>query len=62
MEELQQKIDELNGTCDYVDLDEWSSEDLQVLDEQIFQCDTCGWWCEVGEESEEPSICNDCNE
>ena len=62
MSTIQEKIDELQGTCNSIDMDEWTFEELEVLDEQIFQCDTCSWWFEVGEMSEDSNVCNDCNE
>ena len=67
-------IDELQGTCktieeicDYyeVDPDEFLDKFASELDEQIFNCDRCGWWCEVGDygNSEDGmSICSNCEE
>ena len=37
---------------------------LAELDQLIFRCDCCSWWCEQGECNENPDggddICNDC--
>jgi hypothetical protein len=65
-------IDSLRGTCDtlYSALEYYNAlylEDnlqfLQYLDNQIFLCDACGWWCEISEESgvsDTEFICYDC--
>jgi hypothetical protein len=51
------------GTCNSMD-----GEDLEFLesnnlcdrfDGDIFNCQTCGWWCETCEEDESGN-CNDC--
>ena len=64
MSNIQDKIEELRGTSNSLDLDEFSIAELEVLDEHIFQCSQCGWWCpieeEVGESTE--NICEDCKE
>lgn len=63
-------IEDLKGTCDTLDDAchhygiEWSdltSEELGILDSEIFLCDECGWWCEVSDMSEEENVCDDCN-
>jgi hypothetical protein len=34
---------------------------LVMLDEQIFLCDTCGWWCLAEEQNMSDELqCNDC--
>jgi hypothetical protein len=35
-------------------------EDCRALDELVFCCDACGWWCGRDEESDEPGVCDDC--
>lgn len=38
--------------------------DHSLLDDHIFLCAQCGWWCEAGDwvDSNGEQICNDCNE
>ena len=60
---IQEQIDELQGTCASFDPTVWSDIDLQTLDDQIFNCGVCGWWCEIFELSESDTgelICTDC--
>jgi hypothetical protein len=35
---------------------------LEYLDNLIFECDTCGWWCEMSEavETDTGSVCDQC--
>lgn len=35
---------------------------LLSLDEQVFCCDCCGWWCNTDERGEEGDICIECEE
>jgi hypothetical protein len=38
-------------------------EVLSEIDNHIFQCDGCGWWCDLGEQShevEDDMVCEDC--
>ena len=70
--EYQKIIDGLNGTCDglHSHLDRVGREDLAdnetftaMLDDQIFECSECGWWCEQGEANDigtGEDACNDC--
>lgn len=40
-----------------------TTEDHDVIDNNIFLCETCGWWCEISERSEnDEENCNDCKE
>lgn len=64
-------IEALQGTCDGIDdqlakvlgiddadytyLPEWVTA---KLDEAIFNCEGCGWWCEASEEND--GLCADC--
>ena len=65
---VQDIIDELQGTCQSLswDMDRFLEEHngYEEIDEQIFLCDICGWWCEVGEEADEQPmgemICQEC--
>lgn len=63
-------IYQLKGTCNTMDrvLEEHNAEELEDhmpflnhLDNQIFLCEGCGWWCEISEMSEDSDTeCNDC--
>ena len=47
-----------NGDTQYYD------EILSRVEDWIFLCDVCGWWCNMGEESsEEPGelVCSECD-
>ena len=62
---IQEQIEELQGTCDTLDTEMWSIEELQELDNVIFQCATCGWWCDIGDQGETDDgemHCTDCCE
>ena len=75
----QEIIDALQGTCDTLsgavqevtgndDLDDMSlsTEQHEAIDNQIFLCDECNWWCEISEANENPQgggdICDDCSD
>lgn len=65
--ELASIVDDLRGTCksleDVVDPASLTLADHYTISNEIFCCDTCGWWCEVSEESTtEPGSCLDCSE
>jgi len=52
------------GSCESL---AWDDEDfleqndlLDTLDEEMFECEQCGWWCSRDEEGEEPNTCIDC--
>ena len=63
-------IYQLVGTCDSLeqvlaDNDAEQLEDhlpfLDYLDNEIFRCECCSWWCPISESSEtEPTECTDC--
>lgn len=69
-------IDQLRGTCDDLmflvdNLDEDALEVFEdnelfitgQMDDQIFRCEQCCWWCEVSEMSQEiDEVCNNCYE
>lgn len=69
--QLNELVQRLEGTADYLGFamrELFGTEDLDVksceaLDEQIFQCETCGWWMEHSEMTENPDKdwnCRDC--
>ncbi len=45
--------------------DDLISDDHDAIDNQIFLCEQCGWWCEQSEANENPDgggdLCNDCH-
>jgi hypothetical protein len=48
-----------------ISYDDLSIEDLEEIDSQIFQCTSCGVWCDLSEEGEAPEgdrFCQDCSE
>lgn len=72
--DIEQVIEDLTGSCDslhsvlnsygFTD-DDMTSEKYLRLDEEIFCCDSCGWWCEINEEHENDNgdrVCDDCHE
>lgn len=74
--DIHKIIDSLQGTCntiqsaidDYypgMDENDLTSSDHDAIDNTIFLCATCGWWCETGEANESEGgedVCNDCKE
>ncbi len=64
-------ITDLQGTCDnnlaelLVEngLQADDQEALDYINEEIFLCADCGWWCESYERNDknDESICDDCN-
>jgi len=61
-------IESLQGTCFGMreeDREFIEANDLNDrLDEQIFNCETCGWWAEASEQSEDEDFqtCQECYE
>lgn len=67
MIDIDALIDSLKGTCgsigDYVeDENELTATDYQRIDNEIFCCETCGWWCENSEMSDTDMVCVDCSD
>lgn len=55
----------LEGTCDALEQYATPAECndgafLSDVDELVFCCDLCGWWCEASERGEEGDVCLDC--
>lgn len=62
---IEELIQALQGTCKSIseilnslydgetEEEDLSDEDRQAIDEEIFLCETCRWWCERCEESED---------
>jgi hypothetical protein len=45
----------------------WEQNELAIVrlvDDEIFSCDACGWWCEMSEmsDSEQGMVCDQCND
>jgi hypothetical protein len=68
LDRWNQLIYDLQGTCNELNsfLERHNAEDLidhipflEYLDNHIFLCDSCGWWCELSEMSDE-GVCSDC--
>jgi len=61
-------INELNGTCesilsmlpDGMEEEDLTEQDTQEIDDHIFCCEGCGWWCEIDEQCEQCDHCIDC--
>jgi hypothetical protein len=63
-------IYDLNGSCDSLErqLINHDAEELRdympflnYLDNEIFLCDGCGWWCELSEMTDS-ELCNSCDD
>jgi len=76
-DQIEQIIQFLQGTCmnslndavveicgEEFSEDDLTSENHDQIDNEIFLCDTCGWWCEVSQEADTEElgerICDDC--
>lgn len=70
--DIQTVIDSVQGTCDTIndhlpegmnDMD-LTLEDHNSIDNQIFQCDECGWWYEQCQNAgdADDGKCEDCVE
>lgn len=73
--DIQDLIDSLQGTADSLggalenlypgmELEDLNDKDHFEIDNTIFLCDECGWWCEISENAEtddsDEMICQDC--
>lgn len=42
----------------------WEQNEMEIVrlvDDAIFNCERCGWWCEIGQMSyNEDNICDNC--
>lgn len=61
MDEVHTLAAELQGTCNDIDLDDYTLEFLRALDEIVMHCVVCGWWFET-ENFDEGDCCNECTE
>lgn len=47
-----------------MDEDDLTTDDLSNIDNEVFNCSKCGWWCEISEESGDEDgelTCTDCS-
>jgi len=66
--ELQGSASSLESVLEYNGMEAAGDDQdfLQALDQLVFCCDDCGWWCEIsemidtGDSSEQ--VCDDCGE
>ena len=67
MKNINDIIQSLLGTCQTADdvcetYDiELTEEDWKQIDDEIFRCECCMWWYEIGEQQEDGN-CEDCHE
>ena len=73
--DVQLIIDTLQGTCTetlqsaiethYPEMseDDLTSDDHNDIDNEIFECAECGWWCEQCQSTDKDGepVCDDCN-
>lgn len=70
---FQQRVDyvaeHLQGSCDTLEKHTTQEERdnpafMAALNDIVFLCDSCSWWCEVSEQSDrdDDMICNECND
>lgn len=70
--DIHQVIADMQGTCSMLidalpegmNEDDLTSEDHEAIDNEIFLCDECGWWCEISEQAdtgEDEQKCEDCH-
>lgn len=55
-------VEELRGTAGFPIPDEFADDlpFLNYLDQEIFICETCGWWCERSEETQDEKHFGSC--
>ncbi len=69
--QLQKIIDHLRGSTGNLEetyreetsihFDNAPARDLHFIDEQIFNCEVCGWWCGTDEMAEDKDmVCDEC--
>ncbi len=70
--DIHKVIESLQGTAQSIDDAlpegmEWADlidEDHNAIDNEIFLCPDCGWWCETSESTDRDGedVCQDCGE
>lgn len=71
-QQIADTIECLKGTCNSLshcaeinDLDDMDEELVSAIDQEIFCCTSCNWWCEISEEvsafvGHPEMLCRDC--
>lgn len=62
-EELRGTAESLEAVCEHFEMAEAVNDEsfCSEIDQLVFCCDTCGWWCEQSEMSEDEEwVCEDC--
>jgi len=64
MPDIKELIADLRGTCNTIDLADFTIEELEKLDSEIFECSVCGWWYDIEEECGDgtSNVCEDCKD
>ena len=63
---VHEVADDLRGTThnlhDYAtEAEQNDAGFLAALDDEVFECSQCGWWCDVGEHGKEDGACDECS-
>lgn len=69
--DIAQLVEDLQGTCGNISdhlpegmvEEDLTDDDHNYIDNEIFLCEQCGWWCETSEASEQEEYegyCNGC--
>ena len=59
--DIYEIIEDLEGTCNTLPEIDFTTQDLGIIDENIFWGDTCGWWYSVDCMAlDEDDICEEC--
>ena len=66
--DVHKLVEELQGTChsisdflpDEMNEMDLTTEDHEHIDNEIFLCETCGWWYEVCESGDCEGNCENC--
>lgn len=65
--ETRRFIEYAQGTCqsisevlDVLDIPDESYINWKTVDDEIFHCESCSWWCEISEQDENGD-CQDCS-
>jgi hypothetical protein len=64
---MGQCVYDIEYFCEYYDIDPdtLTVQDYAYIDNIVFNCESCGWWCEAGDYGQDPHdrlICSSCEE
>lgn len=68
---LKEIAESLVGTCgtleealaaEDIDIEDLTTEDHVIIDEITYNCDDCGWWFDIDDQSDAEQVCNSCYE